>query len=79
LLEVNCETDFVARTEDFKQLCHDIALQVASMEPADVDELLTQDFIKAPSETIQDLIKGAIAKLGENIKVSRFVRYELGS
>lgn len=79
LLEVNCETDFVARTEDFKQLCHDIALQIASMDPATVEELLGQDFIKNPSETIQDLVKGAIAKLGENIVVSRFTRYEVGA
>lgn len=79
LLEINCETDFVARTDDFKQLCHDVALQIASMEPESVKALLEQDFIKDPSQTILDLVKGAIAKIGENIVINRFVRYELGS
>jgi elongation factor Ts len=79
LLEVNCETDFVARTEDFQQLCHDLALQIASMAPENVEQLLEQDFIKNPSETIQDLVKGAIAKLGENIVIGRYTRYELGA
>jgi elongation factor Ts len=79
MAEVNCETDFVARTDDFKGLCHDLCLQIASMSPESVDELLGQDFIKNPSNTINDLVKGAIAKLGENIVVRRFVRYELGA
>jgi elongation factor Ts len=79
LLEINCETDFVARTDDFKQLCHDVALQIASMNPQTVEELLDQEFIKNPSDKISDLVKGAIAKLGENILVGRFTRYELGA
>lgn len=79
LLEINCETDFVARTDDFKQLCHDVALQIASMDPENVETLLEQDFIKDPSQTIADLVKGAIAKIGENIVINRFTRYELGA
>ena len=78
LVEVNCETDFVARTEDFQNLCHDIALQVASMNPENVEELLKQDSIKHSSQTIQDMVTATIAKLGENIVISRFTRFELG-
>lgn len=79
LVEINCETDFVARTDDFKQLCHDVALQIASMNPESVEELLDQEFIKNPSDKISDLVKAAIAKLGENILIGRFTRYELGA
>jgi len=78
LLEINCETDFVARNSEFKALAHDIALQIASMEPKNIDELLQQTFIKNPEMTIEKLIIEKIAKFGENIKVKRFVRYELG-
>jgi elongation factor Ts len=78
MIEVNCETDFVARTDDFKQLCHDLALQVASMNPESVEALLDQEFIKNPSTKIVDLVKSAIAKVGENIVVARFTRFELG-
>ncbi len=79
MVEVNCETDFVAKTEDFQTLAKNIAFQVVSMDPETVEELLKQDFIKDPSTSIEDLIKAAIAKLGENIVVGRFVRYELGA
>ncbi|MBX6770831.1 MAG: translation elongation factor Ts [Chloroflexi bacterium] len=93
MVEVNCETDFVARTDDFRQLAHDIAMQVAAtapryIAPSDVppDEadranelaLLAQPFIKDPSLTVEELIKRHVAKLGEAIRVRRFVRYELG-
>lgn len=93
IVEVNCETDFVAHTDEFKALAHDIAMQVAAISPlyisaegipqgSDVDPkqvcLLLQPFIKAPEKTIQDLVTETIAKLGENIKVKRFVRFELG-
>ena len=123
LVEVNCETDFVARTPDFKSLAHDIALQVTASDPryvaredvpADVvaaeraayvakaraegkrtadaeaaaDEqlekfyqtvcLLNQPFIRDPSQTVGDLIKGVIARTGENIQVRRFARFRLG-
>ena len=123
LVEVNCETDFVAHTDEFKQLVHDIALQIAAMKPVavrreDIPEevlekekeiiraqfegsgkppqviekivegklntffkervLMEQDFIKDPGKTIQELVKETIGKLGENIVVRRFCRFELG-
>lgn len=77
LLELRCETDFVARTEEFKKLAHDIAMHIAAMDPKDTDELLAQNFIKDESQNIGDLIKVFIGKLGENTKIERFCRYEL--
>jgi elongation factor Ts len=122
LVEVNCETDFVARTQDFKQFARDVALQVASMNPMTVapediprealeeersiaekqaaqmgkpenithrivegrlekwvreNALLTQPFVKDPERTVGDLLRDNIQKVGENIVVRRFVRYEL--
>jgi len=94
MVEVNCETDFVARTDEFKELAHSIAMQVAAMAPicvsrehvkeggeAILDEacLLLQPYIKDPTRTIQDVITETIAKTGENIRVSRFSRFELGN
>jgi elongation factor Ts len=93
LLEINCESDFVARTEQFKGLAHDICLQIAAIgpkyvsaeeKPIDEEEeasavcLLEQPFIKDPGQTIQQLIINTIAQVGENIKIKRFTRYELG-
>jgi elongation factor Ts len=78
LVEVLCETDFVAKTEDFKTLAHELALQVASMRPDSVSELLEQDYVRDPSQTVDALIKSVIGKLGENIQVGRFERIELG-
>lgn len=78
LVEILCETDFVAKTEDFKTLSHDIALQIASMNPVNTTELLAQEFIKDPSLTIDSLIKSVIGKLGENIQIGQFSRIELG-
>ena len=122
MLEVNCETDFVARTPEFKEFARNIALHVASMNPLAVSEsdipaeaieeersiarkqaadsgkpeniqekivegrvnkfvseraLLTQDFVKEPGKTVNDLLQETIQRLGENIVVRRFVRYEL--
>ncbi len=124
LLEINCETDFVARTPDFQQLGKDICMQIAATDPKyisrdDVPDdvvnqekeiyikqakdsgkpdniaekiaegklnkffseicLMEQPFIKDAENTIEDLIKAAIAKIGENITVRRFVRYQLGA
>ncbi len=124
LVEVNCETDFVAKTDDFRQLARDIAMQIAATNPIavrredvpqDVIErekdifreqmknqnkpdhiiekivegklekfyqenvLLEQHFVKNPDKTVKELITDAIAKLGENIGVRRFVRFELGA
>ncbi len=78
MVEVACETDFVARTEDFKTFAHDVAMQVAAMDPKDVDALLSQEFIKDSSQTIEDVRKSVITKLGENIVIKRFMRFELG-
>lgn len=78
LVELLCETDFVARTEEFKTLAHEIAMQVASMNPKDALALSKQEYIRDPEKTIGDLVKEAIAKLGENIIVARFTRFELG-
>ena len=78
MVEVNCETDFVARNEDFKTFVHDLTLQVASMNPATVEELLQHEFFKEPSKTIQDYLNETIARIGENIKISRISRFELG-
>jgi elongation factor Ts len=79
MLELQCETDFVARTEDFAWLARELGMQIASMNPLSVDELLSQDYIRDPKKKIEALIKETIAKLGENIRLVRFVRYELGS
>ena len=78
LLELACETDFVARTDDFKSLAHELCLQVASMIPKNVKELLKQEYIRDPKIKIEDLVKQTIGKLGENITISRFIRYQLG-
>jgi elongation factor Ts len=78
LLELNCETDFVAKNQEFKKLAHDIAMQIASMNPGSIDDLLSQPFIKDESITTSELIKTIIAKTGENIRVNKFIRYELG-
>ena len=77
LVEVNCETDFVARTDDFKSLAHEISMQISAMNPKNVAELLTQPYIRDPKINIDALVKGVIAKLGENIKISRFSRIAL--
>ena len=123
LVEVNCETDFVARTDDFKNLVHDLALHIAAaapqyLNPEDVPEgvvkkerllsaeelkesgkpakmidkivegkitkwygevcLTRQTFVKNPDQTVEELVKQNVAKLGENIKIARFERFEIG-
>lgn len=77
LLELSCETDFVARNEEFKSLAHEICLQVASLAPKSVEELLKMEYIKDSSRTIQDLVTVAVSKLGENINIRRFLRYQV--
>ena len=77
LMVLNCETDFVAKTDQFRDLAHELAMQIAAMNPADVDGLLAQPYIKDQSKTVEDFIKSVIASLGENIKVGKFIRYEL--
>ncbi len=77
LVEVLCETDFVAKTDEFKSLSREVAMQIAAMNPKDVETLLTQEYIRDSSQTIGQLVKGVIGKLGENIAVKRFVRFEI--
>jgi elongation factor Ts len=94
IVEVNCETDFVARTEEFQKLAHELAMQVAAANPlvvsgADLPEgaegspeqlvLLEQPYIRDPSKNIRQLINETIGKTGENIQVRRFSRFELGT
>ncbi|HEY7035939.1 MAG TPA: translation elongation factor Ts [Thermomicrobiales bacterium] len=105
IVEVNCETDFVARTSDFRSLAHDLAMQVAATSPRYVSEeeipadelpglerefgdrrraleavsLLDQAFIKDPKFSIREVVKSQIGKLGENIVVRRFARFEVGA
>ncbi len=74
LVSLGCETDFVARTEEFKKLAHEIAMQVASMDPKTTEDLLKQSYIRDAKVTIEDLVKQTIAKVGENIKVVAFSR-----
>jgi elongation factor Ts len=93
MVEVNCETDFVARTEDFRTLAREIAMQVAATGPSRIsrDEeadgsngsdgdvpLLDQPYIRDPSKTVQDLLNETIAKLRENVVIRRVARFELG-
>lgn len=77
LVKLGCETDFVARTPDFQQLGKELAMQVASMDPKNVNELLSQEWIKDASKTVKQLVDEQVAKVGENIKVLEFVRMKL--
>ena len=77
MVELLCETDFVARTQEFKHLTHEIAMQVAAMNPKDVATLLKQEYIRDSSKTIESLIKETIAKLGENIVIKNIQRLEI--
>lgn len=93
LVELNCETDFVAHTDEFKELARNLAMQVAATCPQFITDeempletdtnpqavcLLSQPFIKDPDRTVKDVVTETIAKVGENIKVRRFARFELG-
>ncbi len=93
LVEINCETDFVARTEDFSKLAQNIALQVAATNPTYVASedipkgaegdakdlcLLLQPFVRDESMTVADMVKETIRRTGENIRIRRFARFELG-
>jgi len=92
MVEMNCESDFVARTDEFKNLAHNLAMQIAALSPQFISKeeapentdiepqvacLLLQPYIKNPDETVQDVIAETIAKVGENIKVKRFIRFEI--
>ncbi len=77
LVELLCETDFVSGNQQFQNLGQEIAMQVASLNPENIDQLLNQEYIRDPSKKINDLIKEAILKFGENIKINRIVRFEI--
>lgn len=78
LVEVNCETDFVAKTEDFKTLCKEVAMQAAAMPAESVEDLMNQEYIRDASKKISDLVTAVIAKTGENVKIARFARFKVG-
>jgi len=75
LLEINCETDFVAKSENFQKLAHELCLQIAAVR--EEIPILKQPWIKDESKTIQDLLNEYIAKIGENITIEKFIRYEI--
>jgi elongation factor Ts len=94
LVELNCETDFVAHTDEFRGLARNLAMQVAAAAPQFITAeeipsetkinpqtvcLLSQPFIKEPTKTVQEIIAETVAKVGENIRVRRFARFELGA
>lgn len=77
LLIARCETDFVARGDLLKTFAHQVAMHISAMNPATVDELISQPFVRDESITVHEVIMDVIAKTGENIRIERFVRFEL--
>ena len=77
MLELRVETDFVAHSEPVKQFAKDLAMHIAAMSPESVDDLLKQPFVKDQDMTIESLLTATIAKVGENMKVARFARYQI--
>lgn len=78
LVELLCETDYVARNEEFQQLAQEIARQVVAMSPETVEELLAQESIRQGSRTIDEMIKELSGKIGEKFVLNRFIRYQVG-
>jgi elongation factor Ts len=88
MIELNCETDFVARTDDFRLLAREVAMQVAATNPSRISSkeestdgdvpLLDQPYIRDASKTVQDLLNETIARVRENIVIRRFARFEIG-
>jgi len=79
LVEIVCQTDFVAKNEEFQNLGQEIAMQVASMPAENIEELINQQYIRDSSKKISDLLNEAALKFGENIKITRFLRWQLGA
>src|SRR3989344_1994074 len=77
VLKLGCETDFVARSEPFRELAHNLAVHIVAMNPENIEELMAQPFVKDEKTPIENLVKGAIAKTGENIRIDEFYRLEL--
>ena len=78
LVEVLCETDFVARNNEFQIMAKDVAMQVVAMNPKDTTELLKQEFIKDASLTVEELVKIMSGKVGEKLTINRFSRMQVG-
>ena len=78
MVEVSSETDFVARNPEFRELAKELAMQVAAMDPKDVDDLLEQAYIRDASKKVGELVTGIAAATGENVRVRRFKRFQLG-
>lgn len=77
LLEINCETDFVSRNVEFKEFSHELAMQIAAVDPQDMAALLRSPYWRDEKITIKDLLQEKIAKFGENIIINRFIRFSL--
>lgn len=77
MVKILCETDFVARTEQFKELGHEMAMHIAAMNPANIEELVAQPYVRNQEQTIDQLVKDYISKLGENIQIGEFCRFEI--
>jgi len=75
MVRLSCETDFVAKTDEMAKLGKELAMQVASMNPDSVEELLKQDYLRDPKKTIEKLVKEVSGKTGENMRVSEIVRF----
>lgn len=78
LVELQCETDFVSGNKEFQHLGKEVAMQVASVKSKDLNELMDQEYIREPGKKIKDLLKEAVLKFGENIKITRVVRWQVG-
>ncbi len=78
LVEILCETDFVAKNSDFQEMAKNVAMHVVAMNPETVEALLSDQFVKNPDITVEELVKGVSGKIGEKFVVNRFVRYEVG-
>lgn len=77
MVKLCCQTDFVARNEAFLKLAHELCLQIASMKPKNIKELQNQEYIREPKKKIKDLLREAMTKFGENIKIEEFARFEV--
>ncbi|NDF13637.1 MAG: elongation factor Ts, partial [Proteobacteria bacterium] len=77
LLELSCETDFVAQNEEFVSAANQVAMHIGAMEPADIEALMEQPFIMNPELTVKQVIDGLVQKTGERVEIGRFVRYTI--
>jgi elongation factor Ts len=78
LVLLSCETDFVARTDDFQKLCKEVAMQICTEDYENVESLLNSEYIRDPSKKISDLVNETIAKVGEKIEIRRFAKFTVG-